>query len=846
MRKNVITLLAALAVGMAAAAQSSPFGNSDPSPETDCGQYQWPEELLPCPNVQIKQKWDHMPAEAYRNEGWDTAITCNERTITLSCMPYIPAQYFNGQYTVDEIAYNPPDTTFYLNNKGKKMAITDDDVFAPDYTTIAFPFFFFGQQKSAFRLGDNGLVTFCPSSSFGTDKDCPWQIDDDATLPWPDYAPGGNAAYFNRMHDAIYGVYQDTYTGYNGAYMSGNQGIYYGVIGEFPCRKIMASWNEIPVYNVEDNRCTYQIVCYEGSNIIEVHVKRRGVNTNWQDGRGLIGIQNATGKPQTKGAVNSTTYGVIPNSPAAFWAKDHNLYLTSESKKAFRFTPQGTTSKEYYWYRILDNGEDVKLTTDHSDTNGYVTMMDAQSSCPTLTTAVIPQVKARQARYVFHLRFKDANDTTYMLYDTIVIGMDTANTTSLRAPGQPAGKKMLDICDGDTARLRVEMLPVQTPVNVTYRVKRVSMGQTCELDEHAVLDWSLFQSTDTIHYQNTLLVEPLQEDGTTKWQPITLNPGLPTDGLLGNKIDSIYVQSSIEYLSGCSNYDTILVRIFPNFDTTEVYKICRGESLRWTADNKIYTESAAVTADLKSSPGCDSIVHLDLTVLDVSHTVDHHEECTDYTWPLNGKTYSATNTATASVDTVVLQNIYGCDSVIQLDLKVTPLTARIQASRQYFDYDNTTIELNDISSGSNSRTWILPGDEQSTLPTVYYTLPVEEDQATIQLIARSPYGCIDTTGITLPMRKENFWMPNAFTPDSPNGNNTFGSTSQQTLTQQMLIYNRAGELVFSCDSPDCAWDGRDKNGKPCQQGTYVWLVSYTTTFEPMRTHVLKGTVTLIR
>ena len=77
MRKNVITLLAALAVGMAAAAQSSPFGNSDPSPETDCGQYQWPEELLPCPNVQIKQKWDHMPAEAYRNEGWDTAITCN-------------------------------------------------------------------------------------------------------------------------------------------------------------------------------------------------------------------------------------------------------------------------------------------------------------------------------------------------------------------------------------------------------------------------------------------------------------------------------------------------------------------------------------------------------------------------------------------------------------------------------------------------------------------------------------------------------------------------------------------------------------------------------------------------
>ena len=124
--------------------------------------------------------------------------------------------------------------------------------------------------------------------------------------------------------------------------------------------------------------------------------------------------------------------------------------------------------------------------------------------------------------------------------------------------------------------------------------------------------------------------------------------------------------------------------------------------------------------------------------------------------------------------------------------------------------------------------------------------PAEYDEANIWLLARSPYGCVDSTNIIIPMRKESFWVPNIFTPGSANGNNTFGSISTRTLTQEMYIYNRNGQMVFHCDTPDCQWDGRDPNGNPCPQGTYTYLIRYTNEFLPKVVKVLKGTVTLIR
>ena len=832
MKYKAILMLGLLATSVGTQAQN--FGNSDPSPVQDCGIYQWPEVVAPCPEVQIKQKHDHTPMLQYRNgehpwsnnpndKGWDTVVDCINHQLELSCMPYIPVQYFNGGYYVDVIPYNPPDTTFYLNGQGTQMDINCDDVFAPSPTSLDFPFFFFGQQKTQFRLGDNGMVTFTTTpmtdshcSTGGTNKPyCPWSFD--SGLPWT--TSDGN---FDRMHDVIFGVYEDSHP--LPTTISGNQGVYYGVVDEYPCRKIIASWNQIPLYSSQtNNRETYQIVCYEGSNIIEVHVKRRGCCSSTNSGRGIIGIMNATGQAQVPGTLGQPNAQVQNGSPAAFWPVGKNNYATAENNTAYRFTPRGNTSNNYEWFRIFDNGDTVHLSTDPTDTNGYIYPMGSTPSCPTLTRAVVSPT--RVSRYCFHLKFKNANGDWYNLFDTIVIGVDTANNTSLTTPN---GNKEVAICAGQTTNLSLKYPATQKHDTVSYTVKRISDGQHIVLDAAQVLNFDEWTNGLAQHSQT-----------------LTVRNNLPTTGLRQNKIDTLIVQASINFVSGCTNYDTMMVRIFPNFDTTEVVGICHGQSYVWSANGTTYTNSAEATAQLQSTPGCDSTVHLKLTVFNTSYTIDQIEDCKPYTW-INGVTYNTSNTATAAVDTILLQNEWGCDSVVQLEFSLLPVTALIQSSRSYFDFDNLGVELTDISLNNHSRMWVMPDGSTQTGIIAYYYISAEMEEADIELIATSAHGCSDTTHIILPLRKESFWMPNAFTPDNANGNNLFHSVSLRTVTEEMFIYNRNGQLVFKCEGPDCPWDGKDLDGRPCPQGTYTYFVRYTNEFTPNRTFTRKGTVTLIR
>ena len=802
------------------------YGPSDPSVPAECGNYQWPEVVSPCPEVQIKQKHDHSPLKQYAAKGWDTVVTCAQRTIELSCMPYLPVQYFKGQYTVDTIPYDPPDPTFAL---GTKMPVSTDDDFAMAATPIPFNFFFFGLKKSAFVLGANGLITFDTTAA---GKYCPWNFS--APIPWTNTttgAPQGMGCSVANMRDAIYGIYEDTHP--VASYLHGDQGIYYGVQDDFPCRKIICSWNGIPTFpgsRNKNNRCTYQIVCYEGSNIIEVHVKRRGINMSWQNGRGLLGIQNATGELQVKGSLGTTNAKVVTGAPAAYFPTATNLLTEPiDSAIAFRFTPQGETNYFSEWFRIFDNGDTVKLTTDVYDTNGYYTPMgQVMPTCPSLTRAVVTPTET--SRYVFHLRFKDANNTQYDLYDTIVVGIDTANDLSLHIAGGNNNEKM-DICAGDEAKMIIEFPELQDTAEVMYTLTRIHHGNALVLPDSLLVFGQLYE----------------YEQASTKRIPAILRPDAAVASLQPGEIDSIYIQLTIDFINGCTKSTTFLVRAFPSYDTTEIHGICRGEVFHWDVDGHDYTNSTtAPQVNIPTSVGCDSVVHLNLTVSDVSHTIETINVCKPYTWQ-NGVTYTETNTATTAIDTVHLLNAWGCDSVVQLDFTMNPRTPIIDADREFLDFNNLAVTLTDISTGGNGRTWYFPTGDPSSDPVVVYHAPNDIDSASFMMVETSPYGCIDTAYLTIPFHREVIWAPNAFTPeDEGNGNHLFRSVSHHLLRQQTVIYNRRGEMVFHCSGIDCPWDGRDLNGADCPQGSYVYIIRYSTEYEPNVTQVLKGTVTLIR
>lgn len=415
------------------------YGQSDPTPASvwDCGEYLWPEVPSPCFEVQIKQKHDHTSMERYRQNGWDTVVTDENHSIVLTCTPNIPVQMFNGTYYVDTIPYNPPDTTFAI---GTRMPTFTDDNFSNYQTTLAFPFYFFGIQKNHFVVGANGMVAFGPvpvTNTSSTGPSCPWNYS--AGLPWTNSTPGA-PSNLEYMRDAIYGVYEDTYPS-QGIHTTGNEnwGIYYGIHDEYPCRKIICSWNDIPQYSCTNLHCSYQIVCYEATNIIEVHVQERNACSNWNGGNGIIGIQNATGQPQVANSDPAASNGsqAINGKPAAFFPADCNPSTSSLNHIAYRFTPAGSSTFSYGWYRINENGanDTLRNAEEHpdaiDDTLGYFLPMHwndtaGSYSCRSLSMAHV--APTQPTKYAFYLHYQDANNTPYHMEDTISVGVDTTDT----------------------------------------------------------------------------------------------------------------------------------------------------------------------------------------------------------------------------------------------------------------------------------------------------------------------------------------------------------------------------------------------------------------------------------
>ena len=842
----------------------------DTTVKPSCGDYMYPKEFDPCPCLKIKQKdslrhehGDHTAQPRYADRGWDTALTRAQHEIEITCTPYLVVQKFNGQYTVDTIGWHPDDTTFHW---GTLLENTDDDIFC-DWQPLEadFPFYFFGKKKTGFVAGGNGIITFAQAAA---NQHCDYGTFH--KLPWYESSGGGSSTvanpnlYPNVAHhrDAIYGVFQDTDLSSNvNSNAPDYQGIWYGVRPKDrkkPCRRIIASYNDLPFFSASsnaNNRQKYQIVCYEGTNVIEIYVARRAPATSVWCKSGFIGIQNATGTAQHPDQNNPLgPEGLIQDGAwPAYWPREFNktdsagnIGMTqigtdnNHPVRAWRFTPHGHTETVEGWYRINPDGtnDTLRIVGDprigendcyaylmQSKDPDYATYTDDQY-CPTLNRAIIRGL-TEPTKFVFFMNFKNANDSMYRMTDTIFIGVDNDSTIYLHGSPDALDDTVYTVCESNIEDLHFDFSALNDTTNTSWKVWRRSDGQDIELNVDDVLTVGNIEVVDSLDIKRI---------------PVHLKETLPDVGMRQNKVDSLYLQVSAKFSNGSRNYAICWVCIYPEFDTTVKVTKCRGQEYYWDGKDSIYTHTTRDSAHLRSVPQCDSIVTLDLTFIEVYTKTEKVTDCLPYTWR-NGETYDK-----STVVSMRVQNDNDCDSLVTLEFQYYPLKAVIHSDLDHFDYDHPTAELQDVSEGSGSRLWKMPDGSERTDMQIYYTIPREEDSALFTLIAKSPnpLTCIDTTTLVLPYNKETLYMPNAFTPNSTHEGNLFSSQSTNTLTEEMFIYNRRGELIYQCEGVDCTWDGRDLNGTLCPQGVYVYLIRYTDTFEPDRVHVKRGTVTLIR
>ncbi len=761
--------------------------------------------MAQCPEITINEKYDHQLSGICVENGWDTLVNCKNGTLILNATPFITTQHFNGNYLIESIPYNPVDTTFHA---GSHLNISTDDAWENSTISFPFTFMFFGYPYTQAVVGSNGLVSF--NTSY-VGQYCAYNYQSSLPIPNPNF-PSLNA---------IYGVYEDIHPTSD---LSTTQGMFRSVGGTYPCRYLCASVNEVPLFPASshnNDRCTYQIVCYEGTNIIEVHIKQRSCCSTTNGGKGLVGVQNATGSTQVShyhdaSYLGDPTFYIQSNSPGAFVAPDRGTqsggWRGETSYEAWRFTPQGETVKNITWWRLfMDNNgniiDSVQLSSIPGDTNGYY--LNSEHT-------VVSVTPTRTTKYVVQCRYQGANGYWYgidnrSMRDTITVGMDTSRTINLYCE-DPI------LAEGEATSLQLIYPNTQTLDSCVWSAVKITNGV------RTILPSTALQS-------NFTSVVLSSQEGQ----------------LLENHIDSVWIYCTASFTNGCNNYDSLLVLTYPNYHIYDTAGICRGESYSWCGYTFNQPQQTFDTIRrYYSSHETDSIHYLHLIVSDLSYNTDVVLDCKPYTW-INGKTYSEDNDATREQDTVHLVNEWGCDSIVTLDFTFIPMKAIISHSPEVATIDELTIELNDMSYGHDSRTWLLPNNETSTLQQTSIIFPLDGvDTMDVRLAVHNDYGCDDTALSRIPLIKVSNFIPNAFTPDLST-NNRFSPAIQGNISDvRVYIYNRKGEQVCYFQGPDGYWDGKNMDGTRCPQGTYVYVMRYRTALNPGVTQVLKGTVTLIR
>ncbi len=89
------------------------------------------------------------------------------------------------------------------------------------------------------------------------------------------------------------------------------------------------------------------------------------------------------------------------------------------------------------------------------------------------------------------------------------------------------------------------------------------------------------------------------------------------------------------------------------------------------------------------------------------------------------------------------------------------------------------------------------------------------------------------------------WVPSAFTPDGNGLNDIFRPVSNNIREFSMNIYSRNGELLFTSHRAGTGWDGTYK-GRPCPEGTYVYIIVYQSSLAPPENSTLTGNLFLVR
>jgi gliding motility-associated-like protein len=214
----------------------------------------------------------------------------------------------------------------------------------------------------------------------------------------------------------------------------------------------------------------------------------------------------------------------------------------------------------------------------------------------------------------------------------------------------------------------------------------------------------------------------------------------------------------------------------------------------------------------------------------------------NYTF-IQGGCYDITLTASENgcSNSMTLQDYICVESLPDASFTISP---------NVFKLDNQTISFNNTSTGATSYSWDFGDDSYSNQLNPDHLFVNTLQGYLVTLTASTASGCMDVAQVYIPYNEgENIYIPNTFTPDGDNFNQTFKpifTSGFDPYNFEMFIYNRWGELIFETHDATRGWDGSyGMDGRDVHQGIYSYKIIYKNPKLDERKTIV-GHVTLIK
>lgn len=248
---------------------------------------------------------------------------------------------------------------------------------------------------------------------------------------------------------------------------------------------------------------------------------------------------------------------------------------------------------------------------------------------------------------------------------------------------------------------------------------------------------------------------------------------------------------------GCDSLATLNLIIHPSNGSSQAATSC--DSYLWPENGVTYNQTGSYTHTLQNQFGCDSIIRLNLTIHNSNSGTESHSVCESYTWPANGVTY----TQSGSYSTL-LKNQYGCDSTANLNLTVSYHNSGQESITACDRYFWSATGQNYVNSGTYTAQLT---NKDGCDSTATLNLTINRSNGSFQ----SQIAC---DSYQWPENGQSYSQSGTYTHTLQN---QFGCDSLITLDLQIKRSTASTRFVTQCDDP-YTWDA---NGQTYQtSGTY--------------------------